>query len=102
MANKKRILSFVLALVMVLTVVMQLVACGPDNTDTSSDTGTNTNTGSTNTDTGNQNADKVGYTVNVKSIGGMALEGVKVYVADAEGNIKKEGMGAASVEQSSP
>ncbi len=100
MANKKRILSFVLALVMVLTVVMQLVACGPDNTDTSTNTNTNTDTGSSDTNTGNQNADKVGYTVNVKSIGGMALEGVKVYVADAEGNIKKEGIGTTNYQGS--
>lgn len=98
MANKKRILSFVLALVMVLTVVMQLVACGPDSTDTGTGGGTNTDTGSTDTSTGggNQIVDKVGYTVNVKSIGGMALEGVKVYVADAEGNIKKEGIGTTN------
>lgn len=98
MTNKKRILSFVLALVMVLTVVMQLVACGPNSTDTGTGGGTNTDTGSTDTSTGggNQNVDKVGYTVNVKSIGGMALEGVKVYVADAEGNIKKEGIGTTN------
>ena len=98
MTNKKRILSFVLALVMVLTVVMQLVACTPDSSDTSSST--DTSTGSTSTDTstssGSGTADKVGYTVTVKSIGGMALEGVKVYVADADGNIKKEGIGTTN------
>lgn len=100
MANKKRILSFVLALVMVLGVVMQLVACGPNSTDTGAGTDTSTGSGSTNTDTstgsGGGEADKTSYTVTVKSIGGMALEGVKVYVADAEGNIKKEGIGTTN------
>ncbi len=98
MANKKRILSFVLALVMVLGIVMQLVACGPDNTDTSTSTGTDTGAGSTNTNTGTDtgSTETVGYTVNVKSIGGMALEGVKVYVSDAEGNIRKEGIGTTN------
>lgn len=97
--SKKRILSLFLALLMVFSIVSQLIACGNNagtgtdtntNTTTGTDTETNTNT-NTNTNTGSQ--EKVGYVVNVKSAGGIALSGIKVYVADSEGNIKKDGIG---------
>lgn len=95
--SKKRILSLVLALVMVLSIIFQLVACGNNastNSDTNTNTVTNTNTGTnTGTNTNTATGDKVGYVVNVKSAGGLALSGVKVYVADSEGNIKKDGIG---------
>ena len=93
MRNKKRILSLVLCIVMVLTIVFQMVACGnaTTNTNTESETNTNTNTstgGGTDTPT-----DKVGYSIVVKSIGGMPLSGVKVYVADKDGNFTKDSIG---------
>ena len=94
MKNKRRILSMVLALLMLFAVVFQMVACGDTNTDTNTNTdtssGTDTSTG------GGTTTDKVGYSVVVKSIGGMPLEGVKVYVADKEGNIKKDGIGTTN------
>ncbi len=104
MKNKKRILSLVLAVLMIFAVACNLSACFGGN-----DTNTNTNTGSTNTDTGNTNTNTgstntntntntgsgatTSYVIVVKSKGGTPLEGVKVYVADKDGNIKKEGIG---------
>ena len=94
MKNKKRILSLALALLMLFAVVFQMIACG-NTGDT--DTNTETNDGpNTDTNQGGGTSDKVGYSVVVKSIGGMPLEGVKVYVADKEGNIKKDGIGTTN------
>lgn len=93
--KKRRILSLLLAILMIFTVATQLIACGGNtNTDTSSDTETESNGG---TDTGSNvpgtETGKVNYTVNVKSEGGMPLEGVKVYVADKDGNFSKNSIG---------
>ena len=94
MKNKKRILSLVLSIIMILTVVFQMVACGNNVVDTNSDENTNTNT-NTGTNPGEiiTPTEKVGYTVVVKSVGGMPLEGVKVYVADKDGNFTKDSIG---------
>ena len=65
----KKILCFVLAMVM----VFGLIAC--DNTDATDPTGT---TGGDNG--GTNNGGKVNYTVTVKTNGGMAMEGLNVYL----------------------
>lgn len=110
MKNKRRILSLVLAVLMVFTVACNLSACfgggnktesnteSNTNTNTESNTNTNTNTSSnTNTNTGSNTNTNTGvetsYVVSVISAGGTKLQGVKVYVADKDGNIKKEGIG---------
>lgn len=92
--KKRRILSLLLAILMIFTVATQLIACGDTNTDTSSDTETDEGNG-TNTESNvpAPEAGKVNYTVNIKSKGGMPLEGVKVYVADKDGNFSKNSIG---------
>ena len=76
MKNFTRVLSFVLALVMLFA----LAACGgKDGGDGEGTTGTTAPSGTSGTGGTNQNEKKT-YTVNVKTSGGMAMEGVNVYV----------------------
>ena len=72
MKNFTRVLSFVLALVMVFA----LAACGGNEGEGEGTTGT---TGTTAPTGPNQNEKKT-YTVTVKTSGGMAMEGVNVYI----------------------
>ena len=80
MKNLSKVLAFVLAMIMVFS----MVACG-DTSDT---------TPNTNPTNGNQQSGKPGtYTVTVKSIGGMPMAGVDVYIREGSdtGDLKQAG-----------
>ena len=91
--NFKKILAITLCLVLIFGCVMPLASCGKKDKDNGG--GGNTNTpggnvvgggGNTNTPGGNNNATeptpdgKTNYTIQVKTVGGMPLKGVSVYV----------------------
>ncbi len=110
--NFKRILALILCLLMLVTCVMPLVACGDKDDECSQHVDENADgkcdeceeevsidCSSHKDDNGNSKCDICGkdmssgavsgntqYTVNVKSLGGMPLEGVTVYIYKADGN----------------
>ncbi|MBQ8388556.1 MAG: redoxin domain-containing protein [Clostridia bacterium] len=95
MKHITKILTLFLALLMLSTAVMQAVSCG-DQTGGPGDT-----TGPDSTTTGPKPEDSkptvnpdgtVNYTVKVNSIGGLALEGVTVYVYKADGSLTGKGV----------
>ncbi len=78
MKKSKRLISLFLAVLMLLTVSVQLISCGGSGgKDTESESETN------NTDVSG-NAD---YLVSVKTAGGMTLDDIMVYVYNADGYI---------------
>ena len=95
MKHITKILTLFLALLMLSTAVMQAVSCG-DQTGGPGDT-----TGPDSTTTGPKPEDSkptenpdgtVNHTVKVSSIGGLALEGVTVYVYKADGSLTGKGV----------
>ena len=88
-------LALVLALIMIFSMlVTSLVGCGGnDDTDTSTNTGSDTSS-DTSSDTGTGDTNKpdgtVDYTVQIKTVGGMAVSGVTLKVTE-NGNIKDFG-----------
>ncbi len=111
--NMKRFLSLLLCMMMVISCTLPLIACGGNEQETCAHVDANTdgkcdNCGETvtivctqhvdadqNGKCDNCNADvevvpagKTNYTVNVKTIGGMPLTGVSVFIYDSAGDIK--------------
>ncbi len=81
MNKTKRILSLLLAVLMIFAVAAQLVACdnNPDDGGNTDDSGDNGNTGS----------EKATYVVTVKTEGGIApSKDITVYICDPDGDIK--------------
>ncbi|MBQ7788565.1 MAG: redoxin domain-containing protein [Clostridia bacterium] len=73
MKKMKKALTLFLALLMLATVVLQMVACG--GTEDPVDTGSENNVGNAT------------YTVKIKTLGNMPLSDVTVYLIDKDGNI---------------
>ena len=75
MKNFKRMLSLILAFAMVLSLAAMMTACGEGKKQDPTDSSTAT----TGPSGESGNAQKASYTVTVKSVGGLALEGIEVY-----------------------
>ena len=83
--NFKRILSLLLCLVLVFSCVLPLASCKKE--DDTNDNGSNIggSTGNNSNDNNVTSTEKATYTVQVKTVGGMPLEGIMVYVHNGEG-----------------
>ena len=94
MKHITKILTLFLALLMLSTAVMQVVSCGGQTEVPGETTGPDSTTGPKPEDSKpTVNPDgTVNYTVQVNSIGGLALEGVTVYVYNADGSLTGKGV----------
>lgn len=109
--NLKKMLALLLTLAMLCTIALQLVACGDDPSDNDPPSGECTNhvdndkdgkcdncgttienqggnNGGDSGNNGNNPADgNITYDITIKSAGGMALDGILIYVNDSNGNL---------------
>ncbi len=69
MKSLKKVASLILIMVLALSMAMSMIACSDNTDDSNNPNGDNNNTGTTDA-----------YTVSLKTIGGMALSGIDVYV----------------------
>lgn len=96
MKTTKRIVSLLLALLMMLPLVFQMVSCANDNNDDESSTESGTGENESTSETGSGDGTTEGtdrYSITVNTVGGMALSGIKVYVVNEEGNIVSSAKG---------
>ncbi len=77
----KRVASLLLALLMLLPLAFQMVSCGGGGEGTETESGSGSET--TSDDTSGTDS----YTIQLKTVGGMALTDVMVYVVNEEGNL---------------
>ena len=82
--NFQKIIALVLCVAIVLGCVLTLVLCTKDNGNDTGNQGGNTPGGSVVGGGGSTNDGKTTYTVQVKTVGGMPLEDIKVYVYGGE------------------
>ena len=87
MKQIKRMSTAILAMLLVLACLFGTVGCYAVSTTPQETTGNNGNGGNTQPPNGNNGNNtnptpdgKVNYTVNVKTVGGLALSGLKVFV----------------------
>ena len=87
--NFKKIIALVLCVAMVAGCVLTLVLCTKDNSNDTGNQNTPTPGGSVVGGGGGSNDGKTVYTVQVKTVGGMPLEDIRVsvYSGEGEGNI---------------
>ncbi|MBQ8720515.1 MAG: redoxin domain-containing protein [Clostridia bacterium] len=86
----KKLISLLLAIVMIMTLGVQLVACGGTGDGGEGNGGENEGNGG---DGGSQTPGKTTYTVEVTTYGNMPLDGVMVYVHQGETGFNMKGRG---------
>ena len=82
--NLRKILSLLLCLILVFGCVLPLASCKKDKGNGGDNSNTNTPGGSVVGGGGDTSNGKTTYTVQVKTVGGMPLEDIKVYVYGGE------------------